>query len=138
MIEVFTDGGSRGNPGEAASGVYIRDDSGNELASLGIRLGIDTNNVAEYTAVIKAYDWLLSHPEIIDKQSEIKFFMDSKLVMSQVTGQWKIKHPNMQGLYLIVKEKEKKLGKKVSYTHIPRALNKKADALVNAALDNLL
>lgn len=138
MIKIYTDGGSRGNPGEAASGVYITDGDGNELASLGIRLGITTNNVAEYTAVIEAYNWLLTHREIIGNSSEIKFFMDSKLVASQVAGLWKIKHPNMQPLFLSVKEKEKQLGLPVSYTHIPRELNKKADAMVNKALDNLL
>lgn len=138
MIKVYTDGGSRGNPGEAASGIYITDSSGNELASLGIRLGVTTNNVAEYTAVIEAYNWLLTHKEVLQDHQEIKFFMDSKLVASQVSGLWKIKHPNMQPLVISVKEKEKQVGLPVSYIHIPRELNKKADAMVNAALDNLL
>jgi len=138
MIHIFTDGGSRGNPGEAASGVYIADDQGKERASLGIRLGITTNNVAEYKAVIAAYDWLLAHHEIVSTSPEIKFFSDSMLVVSQITGIWKIKHQDMQMLCVSVKEKEKKLGIPVSYTYIPRELNKKADTLVNAALDNLL
>ncbi len=138
MIKVFTDGGSRGNPGQAASGVYITDGEGKELASLGFRLGINTNNVAEYTAVIEAYNWLLTHRELIGNSPEIKFFLDSTLVVSQVTGKWKIKHPEMQTLCASVKEKEKQLGVPVSYTYIPRELNKKADAMVNAALDNLL
>lgn len=138
MIKVYTDGGSRGNPGEAASGVYIIDDDNKELVSLGIRLGITTNNIAEYTALVEAYNWLLTHRELIGNSSEIKFYLDSKLVVSQMQGLWKIKHPNMQPLFLSVKEKEKQLGMRVSYTHIPRELNKKADAMVNAALDNLL
>lgn len=138
MIRVFTDGGSRGNPGEAASGVYITDTNGTELASLGIRLGITTNNVAEYTAVIEAFNWLLTHREKIDNSSGIAFFMDSKLVASQLTGQFKVKHPNMQPLFLSVKQKEHELGVRVTYTHIPREQNKMADKMVNAALDNLL
>lgn len=138
MIKVFTDGGSRGNPGAAASGIYITDGEGKELASFGIRLGITTNNVAEYTAVIEAYNWLLTHRETLSKSSEIKFFLDSKLVASQVTGLFKVKHPNMQPLFLSVKEKEKQLGMQVSYTYIPREQNTMADKMVNAALDNLL
>lgn len=138
MIHVFTDGGSRGNPGEAASGIYITDGEGKELASFGIRLGVTTNNVAEYTALVEAYNWLLTHRELVGNSSEIKFFMDSKLVASQVAGLWKIKHPNMLPLFMSVKDKEKQLGKKVSYTHIPREKNKMADKMVNAALDNLL
>lgn len=138
MVHVYTDGGSRGNPGEAASGIYICDDKGNELASLGIRLGITTNNVAEYTAVIKAYDWLLTHKEILANSPKVSFFMDSQLVASQLKGIYKVKHPGMQQLFLQVQAKERQLGKPVSYTHIPREQNKKADSMVNAALDNLL
>jgi ribonuclease HI len=137
MIHVFTDGGSRGNPGEAASGVYITED-GQELASFGIRLGITTNNVAEYTAVIEAFNWLLTHREKISNSSGISFFMDSKLVASQLSGLFKVKHPNMQPLFLSVKQKEKQLGLRITYTHIPREENKMADRMVNAALDNLL
>lgn len=137
MIQVFTDGGSRGNPGEAASGVYIIDDE-QELASFGVRLGITTNNVAEYTAVIEAFNWLLTHREKISNSSGISFFMDSKLVASQLSGLFKVKHPNMQPLFLSVKQKEHQLGLRITYTHIPREKNKMADKMVNAALDNLL
>ena len=137
MIQVFTDGGSRGNPGEAASGVYITED-GKELVSFGIKLGITTNNVAEYTAVIEAFNWLLTHREKIDNSSGIAFFMDSNLVASQLRGLYKVKHPNMQPLFVAVKQKEQQLGVKVTYTHIPREQNKMADKMVNAALDNLL
>lgn len=138
MIKVFTDGGSRGNPGEAASGIYIIDEEGKELASFGIRLGITTNNIAEYTAVIEAFNWLLTHREKIGDSSVISFFLDSNLVVSQLSGMFKVKHPNMLPLFLKVKEKEKQLGIPVSYTHIPREKNKMADKMVNAALDNLL
>ena len=138
MIHVFTDGGSRGNPGEAASGIYIADDGGKEIASFGVRLGITTNNVAEYTAVIEALNWLLIHREKIGDSSVIPFFMDSNLVAQQLSGKFKVKHPNMQNLFIKVKERERQLGVKVTYTHIPREKNKMADSMVNAALDNLL
>lgn len=138
MIKVFTDGGSRGNPGEAASGVYITNGDGTELTSFGIRLGITTNNVAEYTAVIEAMNWLLTHREKIGDSSVIPFFMDSNLVVSQLSGKFRVKHPNMQPLFLTVKQKEKQLGIRITYTHIPREQNKMADKMVNLALDNLL
>lgn len=138
MIYVYTDGGSRGNPGEAALGVSITNIEGIELVGFGRRLGITTNNVAEYQAVIDALDWLLQHRELIDKSSGIIFRMDSKLVASQLAGHFKVKHPNMTPLFYAAKERIQQLNKPVIYAHIPREQNKKADAFVNAALDNLL
>lgn len=138
MIHVFTDGGSRGNPGQAATGVYITDEGGKKLTAFGNKLGIATNNFAEYTAVIEAFNWLIKHRELIGKSSGIKFFMDSLLVASQVAGIWKIKHPNIKPLYLKIKEKERELGIPVSYNHVYREKNKKADEMVNKALDGML
>lgn len=138
MIIVYTDGGSRGNPGEAALGVFITDAQGKKLAGFGRRLGITTNNVAEYQAVIDALDWLLSQRELIEKSSGITFRMDSKLVASQLAGLFKVKHPNMIPLFMEVKMRIGKLNKQVRYVHIPREQNKMADSFVNAALDNLL
>lgn len=137
MIRVYTDGGSRGNPGLAASGVFITDENKKELTAFGTKLGIATNNFAEYTAVIEAYDWLLSHRELIGKSSGIQFFMDSQLIARQMAGVYKVKHENIRPLFQAVKEKEKELGIQVTYTHIPRELNKKADEMVNRALDGV-
>lgn len=138
VIHVYTDGGSRGNPGPAASGVYITDDQGKVLYQMGYVLGVTTNNVAEYTAVIEAYQWLISRREKIGDSSEIHFFMDSKLVCSQMKGLFQVKHPNMIPLFQKTKLLERQLGLPVAYTHIPREKNKEADAMVNKALDNLL
>ncbi len=138
MIHVYTDGGSRGNPGPAASGVYITDDKGSVLGQLGFVLGITTNNVAEYTAVIEGLNWLISRREKIGNPSAIHFFMDSKLVCSQMNGLFQVKHPNMIPLFQKAKLLERKLNLPVTYTHIPREKNKEADAMVNKALDNLL
>ncbi|HXS14561.1 MAG TPA: ribonuclease HI family protein [Candidatus Saccharimonadales bacterium] len=136
MITVFTDGGSRGNPGPAAYGVYIAEGE-TQLASFGKYIGTNTNNVAEYMAVVEAYNWLLSHRESLGNSSGISFFMDSQLICNQLNGLYKVKHPNMQSLYFSVRKKEQELGLKVTYTHVPREQNKKADAMVNRALDNL-
>ncbi|HEV2340087.1 MAG TPA: ribonuclease HI family protein [Patescibacteria group bacterium] len=135
IIHIFTDGGSRGNPGPAASGIYVVSEDGKELAKFGIQLGITTNNVAEYTAVIEAMQWLLLHQQHI---TAIQFFMDSKLVCNQMNGVFQVKHPNMIPLFAKAKQLEQQLGIPVTYSHIPREKNKEADRMVNQALDNLL
>ena len=134
-INIFTDGGSRGNPGASALGVYIEDIMGNHLFSAGKRIGFTTNNVAEYSAVLEAMDWIIKSGKSFSK---INFYMDSNLVVSQINGLFKIKNEGLKGLFLSAKEKEKQIGTFISYTHIPREQNKKADALVNQALDNLI
>ncbi|MGH7246432.1 MAG: ribonuclease HI family protein [Candidatus Levyibacteriota bacterium] len=136
-ISIFTDGGSRGNPGPAAYGVYIVDENQKELAGFGQTLGETTNNVAEYKGLLAAFDWLLSHAEIITGAT-IQFFLDSKLVCSQMQGTFRVKDPMMQQLFVAAKMKERSLNATIAYTHIPREKNTKADSFVNAALDNLL
>ena len=138
MITVFTDGGSRGNPGPAAWGFSITDETGVEIAGVGKYIGENTNNVAEYMAVIESFNWLLSHPESILNTASISFFMDSELICKQLNGLYRVKHPSMQSLYFTVREKEKQLGLPVTYTHVRREKNKRADALVNQALDSRL
>ncbi len=137
-IKIYTDGASRSNPGEAASGVYITDERGNLINGFGKRLGIATNNVAEYTAVLLAYDWLIENKSKFDNLQQINFYMDSNLVYSQLTGLFKLKNPVMASLCMQVKKKEKDLGIPATYSYIPREKNKEADRYVNLALDNLL
>ncbi|HET9946589.1 MAG TPA: ribonuclease HI family protein [Patescibacteria group bacterium] len=137
MITIYTDGGSRGNPGPAASGFSILDETGKEVAGIGIRLGITTNNIAEYTALIEALKWLNSHREIIDNSSGIHVKMDSQLICSQMQGVYRVKHPNMIPLYEEVQKQIALVGKPVTFQHIPREQNKRADQLVNQALDNI-
>lgn len=136
MIHVYTDGGSRGNPGPAALGVAISDGKGKTLAAFGKTIGVATNNVAEYSAVIAAYEWLLAYPEVLANQETVHFFLDSELVVSQLTGRYRIKSLPLLSLYHTIKEKEKALTLLVTYTHVPRAKNKEADRQVNIALDN--
>ena len=135
ILNVFTDGGARGNPGEGAIGVYIEDESRQQLAGFGKTIGIATNNVAEYRAVLEALGWIYENKQNIANKAKIFFFLDSRLVCSQLTGHFKIKNKNLKELYFLIKEKERLIGIPISYRNIPRELNKKADALVNEALD---
>lgn len=136
-INIFTDGGSRGNPGPSASGVYIEDaDSGDTLAEIGITLGVTTNNVAEYTAIVEAWNWIFENKSKLKSLSMINFYMDSNLAVNQLNGLYKIKNPNLRILLFKIRGRESEIGIPAIYTHVPREQNKKADRLVNMALDN--
>lgn len=131
---VFGDGGSRGNPGEAAYGFAIFDDNNDLIFQEGKRLGIASNNVAEYEAVINALKWITESRVEVE---HVEFYLDSLLVASQMSGKFKIKHPDMRKQFIKAKEYEAKL-KRVDYFQVPRAENKVADRLVNDALDDLI
>jgi ribonuclease HI len=127
---VEADGGSRGNPGIAGSGAIVIDEaSGEILAEEGVYVGIATNNVAEYHGMIaglkKAFE--------IDPTAVVHVRMDSKLVVEQMSGRWKIKHPDMQKL---AREAHALIGsRQVTFEWIPRAENSRADAIANKAMD---
>ena len=92
---VEADGGSRGNPGVAAGGAVVLDEqTGEVLAEVGVFVGIATNNVAEYSGLLAG----LTRARSIDPAARIRVRMDSKLVVEQMSGRWKIKHPDMQQL----------------------------------------
>ncbi|OIO19202.1 MAG: ribonuclease H [Candidatus Magasanikbacteria bacterium CG_4_9_14_0_2_um_filter_41_10] len=126
---LHTDGGSRNNPGPSASGIVIKDDTGKILAAYGEYLGIQTNNFAEYSAVISA---LTKAKEL--GATEIVLIADSKLVVEQLNRRWKVKHPNIQPLFLKCWNLMQQF-KKVTIKHTLRAGNKEADAEVNKVLD---
>lgn len=134
-MSIFTDGGSRGNPGPSALGVYIEKNN-EEVVAFGKTLGHTTNNVAEYSAAVAALSWVLDHPESHADEKEIHFFADSQLLISQITGVYKIKNETLRDLLYTIHQIEQSLGKPVRYQHIPREQNKKADRQVNLALDN--
>jgi ribonuclease HI len=134
-INVYVDGGSRGNPGPAALGVYIEDENGNEVAKLGQRLGIATNNIAEYSAIVAALNWISENSKSLGL-TEVQFFMDSNLAYSQISGLYKIKNANLRELLFLVRQKEAEIDLPILYKHVPREQNKKADKMVNLALDN--
>ncbi len=131
---IYTDGASRGNPGKASYGFSIKDGSGKLIFEDGKYIGITTNNFAEYSAVLNALEYIVKN--LSAKPSEINFFMDSKLVVEQLSGRFKIKSPNLIPLIYKIKALETNLNN-VSYRHVPRSLNKVADALANKALDDL-
>ena len=137
-INVFTDGGSRGNPGEASLGVYIESTDGNEIKSIGKRLGITTNNVAEYSAIKEALSWIFENLIKFDGLETINFFMDSNLAVNQLNGIYKIKNAKLREILFEIKALESQIKIPIIYKHIPREKNKKADRLVNLALDNKL
>lgn len=135
---IFADGGARGNPGPAAVGFAIKDSSGRILHKQGKYIGKATNNVAEYRAVIEALRWIKEN--IISKTSKreisnLQFFLDSKLVVNQLNGLFKVKEIKMRNLVVKVRQLERELGGNVSYQLIPRQKNSLADGLVNQALN---
>ena len=132
---VYTDGGSRGNPGPAALGVVVQNENGETLKSYNAFLGKRTNNEAEYEAVIfalKKIKALWGGEATAHMQLEIR--MDSKLLVEQLSDRYKIMEEHIGKLYLAVRNAKLDFGK-VAFTHIPREKNKDADRQVNEALD---
>ena len=126
---IEADGGSRGNPGPAAYGTVVREGStGRLLAERADYLGITTNNVAEYTGLLTG---LLLCATLGDVRVDVR--LDSKLVVEQMTGRWKIKHENMRGLAMQARAAINPAF--VRYQWIPREQNRDADRLVNESLD---
>jgi ribonuclease HI len=128
-LRIFTDGASRGNPGEAGIGVLIEDSSGNRLKEVRRYLGKATNNQAEYTALLVG---LQACREM--GAEDISVFADSELLVKQMKGEYKVKHPLLLPLYTEAKTLVSGL-RKFRITHIPRAKNAHADALANEAID---
>jgi ribonuclease HI len=123
------DGGSRGNPGPAAWGVVILDAAGRAVEGFAAAIGRATNNVAEYTALLEALAIALARDA-----DDVELLADSELVVKQVRGEYKVKHPDLiplhaEALRLIASIRRFKIG------HVPREQNKDADKLVNRALN---
>ena len=133
-LVIYTDGASRGNPGPASYGFIVLDEKGKLLREEGEYIGQTTNNVAEYTAVLKALEWIKKK---YNDRVEISMFADSKLVAEQLSGRYKIKSPHLKLLI----EKIRNLSfdfEDITFSHIPREKNTKADKLANQALDQLI
>lgn len=130
VLLIEADGGSRGNPGLAGSGsVVIDPTTGEVLAEVGRYLGQASNNVAEYTSLIEGVRRALQ----IDPDAELHVRMDSKLVVEQMSGRWKIKHPDMAELAATARVLL--TGTPVRFEWIPRLQNSRADAVANRAMD---
>ena len=130
LVIIEADGGSRGNPGPAGSGAVLIDaQTGSVLAEIAMFIGVATNNVAEYRAVLAAVDVANE----IAPDAELLVRMDSKLVVEQMSGRWKVKNEGMQDLF---QSMQQSIGtRKISFEWIPREQNGKADALANEAMD---
>jgi len=148
ILNIHTDGGARGNPGPAGIGVICRSSDGNRSATesssqvervfqLSHHIGVATNNVAEYTAVIKALEYLRDKKISAQK---IQFILDSELVVKQLKGQYKIKQPHLQKLAIKIKTllaDHDNLSTIIQFSHVKREFNKEADKLVNQAIDSI-
>lgn len=129
---IEADGGSRGNPGPAAYGTLVYHAETQEtFFEVGMSIGIATNNVAEYQGLIAG----LKAVREIDLTAEIEVRMDSKLVVEQMSGNWKVKHQNIKPL--VLEAKAAFPPEQVKYVWVPREENFRADALLNKALDEL-
>ncbi len=130
---IYTDGGARGNPGPAAYGFVVYDGEKNLIFEEGKTIGVDTNNVAEYSGVVAALKWIEQKSKI--EKPNVQFFLDSQLVTMQLLEKWKIKNENLRSFFHTIKTLEQKIGGDVSYSHIRREENAEADKMVNMALD---
>jgi ribonuclease HI len=129
VIIAYTDGGARGNPGPAGYGVRIESEDGSVLAELSGSIGVSTNNVAEYHGLIAALEWAVAH-----KHPRVRVRSDSELLVRQMRGEYKVKHPNLQPLYRDATRLVSKL-QSVVFEHVRRELNREADRLANEAMD---
>lgn len=128
-IKLFTDGGSRGNPGPSASGYVLLDMNNDIIQKSGVYLGITTNNQAEYQAL----KFGLEAAKKVGAR-EVAVYMDSMLVVNQMKGIFKVKNRDLWPIHQSIAELASQF-KRVTYTHVPRELNKLADAEVNTTLD---
>jgi ribonuclease HI len=129
-LVAYADGGSRGNPGEAACASLITTDKGEELLRRARRLGKTTNNVAEYEGVLLALDLCKELGA-----AKVTLRLDSELVVRQIEGRYKVRNPDLMQLHHRVMLRQK-MFEKLSVEHVPRKDNAAADAMVNACLDD--
>jgi ribonuclease HI len=137
VLFINTDGGSRGNPGAAAIGIHA-EMNGKVLFEKSATIGIGTNNTAEYTAVVQAFNWLKSWTEengssLPDLQ--VQFRLDSQLVVEQLNGRYKIKQPHILNYVRQIRLGMQQFHFPIHFSYVPRAQNSRADELVNEALD---
>ena len=130
-ITIHCDGGARGNPGPAGIGFVVKNND-EILYKYSLFIGRATNNVAEYTAVLKAMEWLKNY----EVGGEVIFYLDSLLVVKQLGGYYKIKNLALKNLAIKIKNIQNKITAKIKFVHIPREKNAQADRLANMAMDN--
>jgi ribonuclease HI len=133
---LYADGGARGNPGPAGAGAVVFDNLGKRVVDVSDYLGVATNNIAEYEAIIRGLKALIAeYSADVLKSTPLTIRMDSKLVIEQLSGNYKVKHPNLVPRYLEVKNLLARSFGEVSFEHVYRENNKDADKLANEAMD---
>jgi ribonuclease HI len=133
---LYADGGARGNPGPAGAGAVVFDSGGKRVVEVADYLGVATNNIAEYEAVLRGLTKLRDeYPEGYFQHSKVAIRLDSKLIIEQLKGNYKVKHPNLVPRYLELKNLIARSFPHISFTHVPREQNKDADELANKAMD---
>lgn len=141
ILNIFTDGGARGNPGPAACACIIKDQHQISLFTKAQYLGSTTNNVAEYSGVLLALEWLKQNIHTLPV-SIINFHLDSQLIASQITGIFKVKQDKLKDLNYkannLLKEINPDNSIQISFKYIPRSQNSEADLLLNQLLDKTL
>jgi ribonuclease HI len=135
VLKINTDGGSRGNPGPAAAGIVIYDDQ-HQIHQFSQYLGVTTNNQAEYQAVSLALDYLISQPQLVSLYSSVEFILDSELVVRQINGQYRVKHPDLIPIYQNIIIKLSQFSIPFVFIHVKRHLNYDADKILNQELDS--
>jgi len=128
-LVAYTDGGARGNPGPAGYGVVIQDESRREVTTLSEYLGHQTNNFAEYQALLAALEYAIQHGH-----KALRVISDSELLVRQINGIYKVKNPTLQDLHARARQLIRQLHW-FSITHVLRGKNQQADRLANAAMD---
>lgn len=132
-LEIYCDGGARNNPGPAGVGVVIAGEH-----KISKYIGTATNNQAEYMAVVAALEWLADNQHNLgEKPEKISVHLDSRLVVNQLNGRFKVKNANLREMLLKVRGLENQIDIPVTYHLVPREENREADRLVNRALDEL-
>lgn len=134
-LNIYVDGGSRGNPGPSAC-AFVSEVDGKPKFNQSKYLGINTNNFAEYSGVILALEWLTDYL-MANNFSKVVFHLDSLLIESQLNGKFKVKNDNLKKMFITAKELEKKISAEIIYKHVYREKNKLADLLVNKCLDKI-
>jgi probable phosphoglycerate mutase len=136
QFTLYADGGARGNPGPAGSGAVVFDSIGKRVVEVSDYIGVATNNIAEYEAVMRGLKALAAaYPEGYFQDHEVLIRMDSKLVIEQLKGNYKVKHPNLVPRYFETKNTIARTFPHVSFEHVRREFNKDADELANKAMD---
>jgi probable phosphoglycerate mutase len=128
-IVAYCDGGSRGNPGPSGYGVSVEDAAGHPIAGLSEFLGVKTNNFAEYSGLLAALEYALTHGH-----PRLRVVADSELMVKQMKGQYQVKSPDLRPLWEEAKRRAARL-ERFEIQHVLRAKNKRADALANEAMD---